>query len=47
MQRFKEIIRLISENDNFIITAHETPDGDAIGSECAMSFFSMSSEKVL
>ncbi len=39
MQRFKEIIRLISENDNFIITAHETPDGDAIGSECAMSFF--------
>ncbi len=24
------------ENDDFIITAHETPDGDAIGSESAM-----------
>ncbi len=39
MQRFEEISRLIEENNNFIITAHETPDGDAIGSECAMNLF--------
>ncbi len=38
MQRFKEIRTLLQENEFFIITAHETPDGDAIGSECAMSF---------
>ncbi len=39
MQRFEEISRLIEDNNNFIITAHETPDGDAIGSECAMNLF--------
>ncbi len=37
MERFKEIRKLLKENEFFIITAHETPDGDAIGSECAMS----------
>ncbi|MEW5816118.1 MAG: bifunctional oligoribonuclease/PAP phosphatase NrnA [Spirochaetota bacterium] len=26
----------ISQHSHFIITAHETPDGDAIGSECAV-----------
>jgi bifunctional oligoribonuclease and PAP phosphatase NrnA len=26
----------IEEHDKFIITAHETPDGDALGSECAL-----------
>jgi len=36
MQRFREIEKILSENNFFIITAHETPDGDAIGSECAM-----------
>ncbi len=35
--RFKEIEEIIKQNNLFIITAHETPDGDAIGSECAMS----------
>jgi bifunctional oligoribonuclease and PAP phosphatase NrnA len=34
---FKPIIDFINKNDSFIITAHETPDGDAIGSECALS----------
>ncbi len=28
-------IDYINSHDRFIITAHETPDGDAIGSECA------------
>ena len=32
----KGIPDLINEYDKFIITAHETPDGDAIGSEYAM-----------
>ncbi len=36
MHRFSEIKKILLENDLFIITAHETPDGDAIGSECAM-----------
>lgn len=36
MQRFSEIEKILSENNFFIITAHETPDGDAIGSESAM-----------
>jgi bifunctional oligoribonuclease and PAP phosphatase NrnA len=34
---FRYIKEFILKNDNFIITAHETPDGDAIGSESAMS----------
>ena len=34
--RFKHIIEFITQNDKFILTAHETPDGDAIGSEYAM-----------
>jgi len=33
---FDFISNFILKNDNFIITAHETPDGDAIGSESAM-----------
>lgn len=33
---FEYISNYILNNDNFIITAHETPDGDAIGSESAM-----------
>ena len=36
--QFKYISDYILKNDNFIITAHETPDGDAIGSESAMYF---------
>ncbi len=34
--KFDYISNFIHNNDNFIITAHETPDGDAIGSESAM-----------
>jgi phosphoesterase RecJ-like protein len=30
------IIEFIEKNDKFIITSHETPDGDALGSEYAM-----------
>jgi phosphoesterase RecJ-like protein len=33
--RFQAIINFIDSNDKFILTAHETPDGDAIGSEIA------------
>ncbi len=35
-KKLKYISNLILKNNNFIITAHETPDGDAIGSESAM-----------
>ncbi len=34
--KLRYITDYILNNDNFIITAHETPDGDAIGSESAM-----------
>ena len=34
--RFQGIIDFIEANDRFILTAHETPDGDAIGSETAL-----------
>ncbi len=34
---FRGVIDFIERTDKYIITAHETPDGDAIGSECAMS----------
>ncbi len=33
---FKQVIDFINSNNNFILSAHETPDGDAIGSEYAM-----------
>lgn len=36
--KFQAIADFINSNDNFILTAHETPDGDAIGSEIAMYF---------
>ncbi len=29
---------IVNRNDKFIITAHETPDGDALGGECALYF---------
>lgn len=35
-KKFEYISTFLLNNDNFIITAHETPDGDAIGSESAM-----------
>ena len=35
-KKFDFISSFILNNDKFIITAHETPDGDAIGSESAM-----------
>jgi bifunctional oligoribonuclease and PAP phosphatase NrnA len=36
MSLFQPAIDFIKRTDRFIITAHETPDGDALGSECAM-----------
>jgi bifunctional oligoribonuclease and PAP phosphatase NrnA len=33
---FQAAIDFITRTRRFVITAHETPDGDAIGSECAM-----------
>jgi bifunctional oligoribonuclease and PAP phosphatase NrnA len=33
---FQGAIDFIRRTQRFVITAHETPDGDAIGSECAM-----------
>ncbi|MGA2977386.1 MAG: bifunctional oligoribonuclease/PAP phosphatase NrnA [Spirochaetia bacterium] len=36
MKDLQPAIDFISRTQRFIITAHETPDGDAIGSECAM-----------
>ena len=33
--RFSAVINFLNRNDRFILTAHETPDGDAIGSEVA------------
>ncbi|MCX7028654.1 MAG: bifunctional oligoribonuclease/PAP phosphatase NrnA [Spirochaetes bacterium] len=37
MSDFQPVIDFIGRHDRFVITAHETPDGDAIGSECAMA----------
>ncbi len=36
MNEFQPAIDFLNRTRRFIITAHETPDGDAIGSECAM-----------
>lgn len=36
MGGFDNLTRFIETHQKFILTAHETPDGDAIGSECAM-----------
>ena len=36
MDAFRLMREFIQRNDKFILTAHETPDGDAIGSEMAM-----------
>ena len=35
MSDFTPVVDFIGRHDRFIITAHETPDGDANGSECA------------
>jgi phosphoesterase RecJ-like protein len=37
MSVFQPVIDFLGRHDRFIITSHETPDGDAIGSECAMA----------
>jgi len=34
-KRFSAVTTFINRNDKFILTAHETPDGDAVGSEVA------------
>jgi phosphoesterase RecJ-like protein len=36
VNEFQPAIDFLTRTERFIITAHETPDGDAIGSECAM-----------
>lgn len=36
MSLFSKAKKFISKHECFILTAHETPDGDAVGSECAM-----------
>jgi phosphoesterase RecJ-like protein len=36
MDAFQQLKSFIDRNDRIILTAHETPDGDAIGSEMAM-----------
>ena len=38
MGGFDNLTQFLKKNEKFILTAHETPDGDAIGSECAMYF---------
>ncbi len=38
MGGFDNLTQFLKKNSKFILTAHETPDGDAIGSECAMYF---------
>lgn len=38
MGGFGNLTQFLKKNEKFILTAHETPDGDAIGSECAMYF---------
>ena len=36
MNDFENLTHFIHSHDKFILTVHETPDGDALGSECAM-----------
>ena len=36
-QKVKQLIDIISDNDSFVITTHHNPDGDALGSEIALS----------
>ena len=38
-EKFSALISFLRENDKFILTTHETPDGDAIGSE--IGFFEL------
>lgn len=38
MKRFEKVSRFIDAHDAFFITGHETPDGDALGSEVALYF---------
>lgn len=36
---YKRILKIIEENNSFLITTHINPDGDAIGSELALAYF--------
>jgi phosphoesterase RecJ-like protein len=36
--KYEQAIQFFRRNQNFILTAHETPDGDAVGSESALYF---------
>lgn len=39
MKDFKRILKIIEENNSFLITTHINPDGDAIGCELALAYF--------
>lgn len=45
MNRFNSILDLIKDNNDFVITAHINPDGDAIGSELALARYLQSKGK--
>ena len=38
VRQFKAAVDFLQRNRRLIITAHETPDGDAIGSECGVAY---------
>ena len=33
---FQDILKIFEENDNFLILTHKSPDGDTLGSGCAL-----------
>lgn len=45
MNRFNSILELIKYNNDFVITAHINPDGDAVGSELALARYLISEGK--
>lgn len=44
-EAYREIGKVISENDSFVIMSHVRPDGDAIGSQIALGFSLMAMGK--
>ena len=39
MKEAKEIVDLIKEAENIVITSHRSPDGDSVGSSMAIYYF--------
>ena len=37
MSVLDEIIKLVEANDRFLLTSHQRPDGDSIGSQLALA----------